>query len=178
MNVETYPACTHVSEGEEDEELLKNLEALDPCGEFDDDAFPQRVQNFLRQYEEKVSEAVAETDTTEENIELPENQEMVTNACNPDFQLPDIQPGYSKIARKSTVGFRDVPEESGSPIIGRQPPRRSLSTTPGPSVGPDANSTKYQPIYLTWWGSKPMSLEHNSRRSMKNLAPTKNAKSN
>ena len=60
MDVETYPVCTHVSEGEEHEELLKNLEALDPCGKFDDDAFPQRVQNFLRQYEEEVSEAVAE----------------------------------------------------------------------------------------------------------------------
>ena len=89
MDVETYPVCTHVSEGEEDEELLKNLEALDPCGEFDDDAFPQRVQNFLRQYEEKVFEAVAETD------------------------------------------------------IGRQPSRRSLSTIPGSSVGPDARSTPF-----------------------------------
>ena len=144
MDVETYPVCTRVSEGEEDEELLKNLEALDPCGEFDDDVFPQRVQNFLRQYEEKVSEAVAETDTTiEKNIELPENQEMVTKTCNPDFQLPDIQPGYSKTARKSTVRFRDFPKESGSPIIGRQPPRRSLLTTPGPLVGSDAKTTPF-----------------------------------
>ena len=34
---------THVSEDEEDEEILENLKALDPCGELDDDAFPKRV---------------------------------------------------------------------------------------------------------------------------------------
>ena len=67
----------------------------------------------------------------------------MTKACNPDSQLPDIQPGYSKIVRKSTVRFRDVPEGSGSPIIGRQPPRRSLSSIPGPSVGPDSRSTPF-----------------------------------
>ena len=66
MDVETYPICTHVLEGEEDEEMLKNLEALDPCGKFDDDAFPKRVHNFLRKYEKKVSETVAETDMTTE----------------------------------------------------------------------------------------------------------------
>ena len=77
MDVSTYSVCIHVSEGEEDEELLKNLEALELCGEFYDDAFPQ-------------------------NIDLLENQEMVTKAWNPDFQLLDIQPGYFKIERKST----------------------------------------------------------------------------
>ena len=55
MDTEDLPVCTHVSEGEEDEQLLENLNALDPCGEFDDDAFPKRVQDFLKQYERKVS---------------------------------------------------------------------------------------------------------------------------
>ena len=68
---------------------------------------------------------------------------MVTKAYNPDFRLLDIQPGYSKIAPKSTVRFRDVPEKSGSPIIGRQALWRSLSTTPGSSVWPDERSTPF-----------------------------------
>ena len=39
--------CTHVSEGEEDEELLENPKSLDSCVEFDDDAFPKRVQDLF-----------------------------------------------------------------------------------------------------------------------------------
>ena len=37
----------------------------------------------------------------------------------------------------------NVPEEDGSPIIGRQPPRRSLSTTPVLSVTPGARLTPF-----------------------------------
>ena len=71
MDVETYPVCIHVSESKEDEELL-------------------RVQNFLRQYEEKMSETAAETVMmVEKNINLPENQEMVTTICGLGFQLLD-----------------------------------------------------------------------------------------
>ena len=51
MDAEDFPIYTHVSEGERDEQLLENLKVLDPCGEFDDDAFPKRVQDFLKQYE-------------------------------------------------------------------------------------------------------------------------------
>ena len=47
--------CTYVSEGEEDRELLENLEALDPCGEYDDVEFSNRVQNFLEKYEKEIS---------------------------------------------------------------------------------------------------------------------------
>ena len=35
MQDDHRPPCTYVSEGEEDQELLENLEALDPCGEYD-----------------------------------------------------------------------------------------------------------------------------------------------
>ena len=55
MDTKNVLVCTHVSEGEEDKELLENLKALDPCGEFDDDAFPKRIQDFLGQYEERMS---------------------------------------------------------------------------------------------------------------------------
>ena len=84
MDAETHPVCTHVSEGEEEEELFKNLKALDPCGKFDDIVFSQRVQNFSKQYEEKICETIVETGiTVKDNIDPPENQETVSMARNP-----------------------------------------------------------------------------------------------
>ena len=47
--------CTYVSEGEKDQELLWNLEALDPCGKYDDVEFSKWVKNFLEKYEEEMS---------------------------------------------------------------------------------------------------------------------------
>ena len=38
-------------QSEDDEELLKNLKALDFCGEFDDNDFSKTVQNFLERCE-------------------------------------------------------------------------------------------------------------------------------
>ena len=54
MQDDHRPQCTYVSEGEEDQELLENLEALDPCGEYDDVEFSNRVQNFLEKYEKEI----------------------------------------------------------------------------------------------------------------------------
>ena len=54
MQNDHRPPCTYVSEGEEDQELLENLEALDPCGEYDDVEFSNRVQNFLEKYEKEI----------------------------------------------------------------------------------------------------------------------------
>ena len=74
MDTEDLPVCTHVSEGDEDEQLLKNLKALDPCGEFDDDAFPKRVQDFLKQYERKVSGSADRPENPKETlVDSPKN---------------------------------------------------------------------------------------------------------
>ena len=40
--------------------------------------------------------------------------------------------------------FKDLPEYIESLIIGRQPPRRSLISTPVPSVAPSARSTLFR----------------------------------
>ena len=40
MQNDHRPPCIYVSEGEEDQKLLENLEALDPCGEYDDVEYP------------------------------------------------------------------------------------------------------------------------------------------
>ena len=74
---------------------------------------------------------------------------MVTKACDPDLQLPDIQPGYSKIARKNTVRFKDVPEESGSTSIGRQPPRKSLLPLAG-QTNPFSDPLVEKKSCVTW----------------------------
>ena len=52
------PPCTYISEGEDDQELLENLEALDPCGEYDDVEYSNRVKNFLEKYEKEISKEV------------------------------------------------------------------------------------------------------------------------
>ena len=59
----------------------------------------------------------AETDIiVEENIDPPENQEIVSKAFNPCFQSPDFQTKHSEKTEKSTVRFKDIPEENGSQI--------------------------------------------------------------
>ena len=59
-----YPLCTHVSDGEEDEELLEQLESLDPCEEYDDDVFTKRVQDFIQKHEEKLRLDSSQQDST------------------------------------------------------------------------------------------------------------------
>ena len=55
MQDDHRPPCTYVSEGDKDRELLENLEALDPCGEYDEVEFYNRVMNFLEKYEKAIS---------------------------------------------------------------------------------------------------------------------------
>ena len=59
MDTKNVPVCTHVSEGQEDEELL------------DDDAFPKRVQNFLEKYEERMYGSSAKPDQAEGALSNP-----------------------------------------------------------------------------------------------------------
>ena len=54
MQDDHRPPCTYVSEGEEDQELLENLEALDPCGEYDNVEFSNRVKSFLKKYYKEI----------------------------------------------------------------------------------------------------------------------------
>ena len=54
MQDDHRPPCTYVSESEEDQELLENLEALDPCGDYEDVEFSNRVKNFLEKYEKEI----------------------------------------------------------------------------------------------------------------------------
>ena len=147
MGTEDLPVCTHVSEGEEDEQLLENLKALDPCGEFDDDAFPKRVQDFLKQYESKVSGSTDRPEESKETlIDCPKNTGGKSETDNKDAQSPVFHPKYSGVAGRATVRFKDLPEDTDSPIIGRPPPRRSLFPTSAPSVTPEARSTPFPTI--------------------------------
>ena len=134
MDTNNVPVCTHVSEGKEDEELLENLKALDPCGEFDDDAFPKRVQDFLEQYKERMSGSSAKPDQAEEALFNPlQSLEEGSKTNGKESLSPRLQPRYSGVERKSMVRFKDLPVDIESPINGRQPSRRSLLPTPAPS---------------------------------------------
>ena len=54
MQDDHRPPWTYVSESEEDQELLENLESLVPCREYDDVQFSNRVKNFLGKYEKEI----------------------------------------------------------------------------------------------------------------------------
>ena len=122
MQDDHRPPCTYVSEGDEERELLENSEALDPCGEYEDVEFSNRVKNFLEKYEKEISK----------------------ETCTP--QVQEIAPSSSKSQAK-IVRFKDAPEEvessSESPIIGKQPPRRSLLMPPAAPATPGARSTPF-----------------------------------
>ena len=118
MDTENVPVCIHVSEGEEDEELLENLKALDPCGEFDDDAFPKRAQDFLEQYEERISGPSAKPDQANETLSNPlQNPEEGSEIKGEKSQSPRLSPRYTNVKRKSMVRFKHFPEDVESPII-------------------------------------------------------------
>ena len=55
MQDDHRPPCTYVSEGKEDGELLKNLEALDPYGDYSDVELSNRVKKFLDKFENEIS---------------------------------------------------------------------------------------------------------------------------
>ena len=84
VDAEDLAVCTHVLEGQEDEQLLENLKALEPCGEFDDDAFPKRVQDS------------------------PKNTGGESETDDNDAQPPEFQPKYSGVAGRATARFKDL----------------------------------------------------------------------
>ena len=82
MDENVQLSCTYVSEGEEDQELLEELEALDPCEEYDDQAFSERDQKFLQKYAES-----AQTEPNEKD-EIPKEQ-------FPTFPPPEQKSGVT-----------------------------------------------------------------------------------
>ena len=144
MDTENLPVCTRVSEGKEDEQLLENLKTLDRCGEFDDDAFPKRVQDFLKQYERKVSGSTDRPEDPKETlVDFHKNTGGESETNDNDAQPPEFQPKHFGMAARAMLRFKDLPEDTDSPIIGRPPPRRSLFPTPSPSVTPEARTTHF-----------------------------------
>lgn len=103
---------THVSHGVEDKEILEALHSLDPCGEYDDNHFAERVQRFLKVYEKNARTNPAE----ETNLKLFSG--ISNSACEMNQetliepQSPEIKSG---VARKYTVHFNDQVEEFESP---------------------------------------------------------------
>ena len=118
-------SCTHVSEGEKDQEFLEELEAPDPCEEYEDRAFSEGVQKYLQKYAES-----AQTERNEKD-EVPKEQ---FSAFPPHEQK-------SGVARKSIVRFKDQLEE-------QQPPRKSWYPTPMTKYPLGAMSTPF-PIKVT-----------------------------
>ena len=54
MKNDCRPPCTYVSIGEEGQDLLVNLEYLDPYGKYDNGKFSKRVKKFLEKYEKEI----------------------------------------------------------------------------------------------------------------------------
>ena len=79
-------------------------------------------------------------------IDSPKNTEGKSETDNKDAQPPVFHPKYSGVAGRATVRFKDLPEDSYSPIIGIPPPRRSLFPTAAPSVTPEVRSTPFPTI--------------------------------
>ncbi|XP_051153829.1 uncharacterized protein LOC127291410 [Leptopilina boulardi] len=129
----TRPELTHVSEGENDEELLDTLEALDPCqnSDVEDDAFTERIRKFLDNYNKRQVS----------NVEIE-------NSPRPSPTLPAKQIE----GRQSTVRFRDDPDVMHSPAKDYSQWQGSIFQTPGFSVIPDAQSTPF--VYMKTNGSK------------------------
>ena len=116
-------------ESEEDRELLENLEALDPCGEYDDVEFSNRVKNFLEKYEKEISkEACTPQDwkTAPSSSTSPAQTAGEPRTTGQIIKSTEFSDKNSGVARKSMVRFKDAPEEiessSESPIIGKKPP--------------------------------------------------------
>ena len=133
MDEELISVCTHVSDGEKDEKLLKTLKVLDPCEEYDDQAFSERVQEFLRNYTdnmEKQKERENDSDCLAMSVKDPENPK------SPEQKNPGV-------ARKSVVRFQEELEECSSPFLKQHPPRRSWYPTPIDLNPPGAMSTPF-----------------------------------
>ena len=101
ITTKNVPVHTYVSDGEEDEELLENLKALDPSVEFDDDVFPKRIQDFLGQYEERMSGSSAKPDQAEEALSNPlQSLEEGSETNAKESCSPGLQPRHPGVERK------------------------------------------------------------------------------
>ena len=159
--------CTHVSKGEEDEELLKELKALDPCEEYDDSAFAERVQNFLQDYEKDTQGKMTEGIENTRSPELPDSPEVIKEKfeTNPQSLVSPKQKN-SGVARRSIVRFKDQIEEYDSPLNKNQITRKSWYPTPISTNLPDAMSTPF-PSHSDKDNSIDEPEEHRGQLAMK-----------
>ncbi|XP_051155718.1 uncharacterized protein LOC127278183 [Leptopilina boulardi] len=129
----TQRSRAYVSEGENDEEYLEQLKAMDPCEETNDDVFAERVNKFLESFNKNRG-----------NARSPE-QELDTQAIpstivpSTSETLKDTPMTSHPLSRetRSVVRFQELPEvieenSANFPVF-----------TPGSSTAPGAQSTPF-----------------------------------
>ena len=129
MQNDCRPSCTYVYEVEEDHELLENLKALDPCRNYDDVEFSNRVKNFLEKYERGMCKEACTPHDWEYKPSSYTSPAIISGEPRTNRQTTkstEFSDKNSREARKSMVRFKDAPEEiesSSEPlIIEKQPP--------------------------------------------------------
>lgn len=128
--------CTHISDGEEDENLLKQLEALDPCSEYHDHVFAERVENFLKEY---VNNTRLNNDQS--HVPVQSKAEPVRSEVDPVVPLETGR--KSGMPRKNILRFTNVEEEQEPPQGITHNPRRSWYPLPMATNPPGAMSTAF-----------------------------------
>ena len=136
MDDDLRPAYTHVSDGEKNEELLEQIRAPDPCEEYDDRAFSERIQKFLREYADRMQKQ-KEQDQSDSPHSPSEEKEKEPESPNPHKHT------NSGVALKNVVRFKDQLRECSSPECRKPPPRRSWYPTPVSLNFPGAMSTPF-----------------------------------
>lgn len=129
----------HVSDGEENENILKRLEALDPCTDYDGNVFAEGVKKFLKGYQKKTRETTEPTpisETAEPAVQDIEAGSLDSNKVEPK----------SGMARKSTVRFTGLAEQPESPPTEIQVPRRSWYPSPMSTNPPGAMPTPFSTV--------------------------------
>lgn len=105
------PRKPHVSEGESDEEYLEYLKALDPCQGNDDNAFAERVNSFLKLYNQKNLE------TKEKSKERPVLQTEVSSySVEPTEGDSNVYESFSESHLTSTPGPFLAPGAQSTPF--------------------------------------------------------------
>ena len=89
MKADYLPVCTAISQGEDYEEFLKHLEAMDPCEEHDDEVFTKRIQGFLKQYERDLTRAENHDITVGEQIILAHSPAIIIDQGHDMGILPE-----------------------------------------------------------------------------------------
>ena len=78
--------------------------------------------------------------TLSDPIQNPEEEDETDEKESRSYRLQPRNPG---VERKSMVRFKDLPKDTESPIIRRQPPRRSLIPIAASSVAPGVRSAPF-----------------------------------